>query len=263
MQEIELRHLSDLRALIESFAARHAAQRHTPAERRVPELRQILRRIKESVHKHDYPAFRRADAEFHHTIALAAGVPSLGEAWSTVWNALQRFHEQSFDECFPDARILIEEHEHLLKTLAHGDPVAAEDAARNHVEAVWFRLAEKHSEADRKDSDVLQRATAHLAFQLHGRIRLADVAANVAFTSPGNLSHLFRKRYRMGFQRYLQKLRMEKAASLLATTRLPIGIIAQRVGYRDPSRFTLHFKRHSKQLPKAWRKTADSTSSGR
>jgi len=36
--------------------------------------------------------------------------------------------------------------------------------------------------------------------------------------------------YGLNFRAYLQKLRLEKAAELLATTRLPVGTIARRVG---------------------------------
>jgi len=52
----------------------------------------------------------------------------------------------------------------------------------------------------------------------------------------------------------LQKLRLEKAAELLVTTRLPIARIASRVGYHDVSRFGQHFKRHHGQTPSEWRK---------
>jgi two-component system response regulator YesN len=176
--------------------------------------------------------------------------------WLVVWKGLQGFHQKGFEECFPDARILIEEHEHLVETIALGDPAAAEDAARSHVEAVWFRLAEQQSEKNASKSDPLQRAAAHLAFRMHCPLRLSYVAAKVAFTSPGNLSRLFRQRYGLSFQGYLQKLRMEKAAELLQSTRLPIATIARRVGYRDCSRFGQHFKRKFRFEPRRWRKAA-------
>ena len=99
----------------------------------------------------------------------------------------------------------------------------------------------------------LQRAASHLAFRLHCRLRLSEVAAKVAFTSAGNLSRLFRLRYGMNFRAYLQKLRLGKAAELLASTRLPVGTIARRVGYRDFSRFGQHFKRMHGMEPSRWR----------
>ena len=124
---------------------------------------------------------------------------------------------------------------------------------RSHVEAVWFRLAERQHQAGNANADPLQRAASHLAFRMHCPLRLTVVAKEVAFTSPGNLSRLFRLRYGLSFQGYLQKLRMEKAAELLSTTRLPIASVARRVGYRDVSRFGQHFKRRFRSTPRQWR----------
>jgi AraC-like DNA-binding protein len=254
MTNIELRRLSELRSLLDGFAARHAAS-HATVEARQPErLRNILKRLSAAVRRHDYAAFRAADAELHGTVVNAAGVPLLQDVWSLVWTGLQEFHRKGFEEYFPDARVLIEEHEHLVETIALGDPVAAEDAARSHVEAVWFRLAEQQDETAAVGGDPLQRATAHLAFRMNSRLRLTDVAAKVAFTSAGNLSRLFRNRYGTSFQGYLQTLRMEKAAELLRTTRMPIARIARRVGYRDVSRFGQHFRRAYKATPRDWRR---------
>ena len=145
-----------------------------------------------------------------------------------------------------------------MEAIALGDPAAAEDAARSHVDAVWFRVAERSpADADPhgdQNSDPLRRATSYLAFHLHTPVKLTEVATKVAFTSAGNLSRLFRQYYGLGFQAYLQKLRLEKAAELLVTTRLSIARIASRVGYRDVSRFGQHFKRHHGQTPGEWRK---------
>ncbi len=252
MTDPNLRRLSELRSLLEGLAARHAAS-HAGETGRAPELQAILRQLRGAVRQRNYAAFRAADEKLHETIVALAEVPLLRDTWRLVWNGLQQFHQKGFEECFPDARILIEEHEHLVATIVLGDPVAAEDAARNHIEAVWFRLAEQHGDRTARRADPLQRAAAHLAFRLHCPLRLGYVASKVAFTSPGNLSRLFRQRYGVSFQGYLQKLRLEKAAELLAATRLPIASIARRVGYRDVSRFGQHFKRRFAVEPRRWR----------
>lgn len=256
MTSLELRRLGDLRAHLDGFAARHAALCAADDPDVVQQLRLILPRLATAIRRRDYAAFRAADRELHHGIATLAAVPELPALWEHVWTAQAAFHQQTFEECFPDPRFLVQEHEHLVETIALGDPAAAEDAARSHVEAVWFRLAD---EADPKPApdgglDALLRAAAHLAFSLSRPLRLEDVAAEVAFTSPGHLSRLFRQHYGLSFQGYLQKLRLDKAAELLRTTRLPVSRIARRVGYNDVSRFGQHFKRHTGQTPRAWRK---------
>lgn len=254
MNDIELRRLSELRALLESFAARNAAVHAKENAAAMKTMRAILKRLTSATRRRDYAAFRAADHELHATIVTLAAVPQLPEIWQSVWDALQGFHRDAFDECFPDARFLSDEHEHLVETIALGDPAAAEDAARSHVEAVWFRLAEQQDASTAQKADPLQRATAHLAFRMHCPLRLTEVAKNVAFTSAGNLSRLFRQHHGVSFQAYLQKLRLDKAAELLRSTRLPVARIAKRVGYRDVSRFGQHFKRQHGRTPGEWRK---------
>lgn len=254
MNTTELRRLSELRSLLEGFAARHAARHAARMPEHLRSLRSILKRLTKSLLVRDYSGFREADLELHETIIEMAQVPQLKAAWRLAWDGLQPLHGQGFDDYYPDARVLANEHEHLVETVVLGDPAAAEDAARSHVEAVWFRVAEKTGSAHENHGDPLKRAVAHLAFQLHSPLKLTEVARKVAFTSAGNLSRLFRQRHGLSFQGYLQKLRLEKAAELLKTTRLPIARIAKRVGYRDVSRFGQHFKRHHGVTPAAFRK---------
>jgi transcriptional regulator GlxA family with amidase domain len=104
--------------------------------------------------------------------------------------------------------------------------------------------------------DSLQRATAYLAFHFDRDIALSWLAENVAFTSAGNLSRLFRRAHGFSFQAYLQRLRLRKAAELLEHSRLPVRRIARCVGYDDPSRFAEHFRRAAGLTPLRYRKDA-------
>ncbi|MBM3867059.1 MAG: helix-turn-helix domain-containing protein [Verrucomicrobia bacterium] len=253
MTDTELRRLSELRSLLEGFAARHAASHPAPEARHLDPLRAILKRLNAAVRGRDYRGFREADAQLHSTVVAAAAVPLLREVWQVVWSGLQGFHQRGFEECFPDARVLIEEHAHLVETIANGDPAAAEDAARSHVEAVWFRLAEQQRAPLARGDDPLQRAVSHIAFRLQRPLRLTFVAEKVACTSAGNLSRLFRQRYGVSFQSYVLRLRLEKAAELLKSTQLPVARVAFRVGYRDVSRFGQHFRRIYRCTPRDWR----------
>ncbi|MFN0079847.1 MAG: helix-turn-helix domain-containing protein [Prosthecobacter sp.] len=256
MNEAEIRRLSELRSLLEGFAARHAARNAVSGAEHLVRLRTALKRLTAAVRVRNYREFRQADFELHATIIEMSQVPLLSEAWQLAWDGLLTLHEQGFEDYFPDTRVLADEHEHLVETIALGDPIAAEDAATSHVEAVWFRVAENSVTAAEAENDPLQRATAHLAFSLHRPLKLTEVARKIAFTSPGNLSRLFRQHHGLSFQAYLQKLRLEKAAELLITTRLPIARIAKRVGYRDVSRFGQHFKRQFGKVPTEWRRSS-------
>jgi transcriptional regulator GlxA family with amidase domain len=63
----------------------------------------------------------------------------------------------------------------------------------------------------------------------------------VSFISPDHLSRLFREHFGIGFQAYLQTLRLEKAEELPNKITRPVAQIARLVGYRDVSRFGQHF----------------------
>jgi transcriptional regulator GlxA family with amidase domain len=73
-------------------------------------------------------------------------------------------------------------------------------------------------------------------------LRIDEVAGRVA-TSPRQLQRIFADVAGVGFRSYLRRLRMSKAAELLAATPLPVKEIAGRVGYGDASQFSKAFKR--------------------
>jgi AraC-like DNA-binding protein len=253
MKDVEIRRLSEFRSVLEGFAASHAARNATHSPETLARMRSTVGQLIKAVRAQDYLAFRRADLELHRTIIGLANIPTLEAAWRVVWEGLLPLHKQGFDDYFPDSGTIAEEHEYLVDTIAFGDPAAAEDAARTHIEAVWLRIAEQASSKNDAESSPLKRATVHLAFRLHCPLTLTHVANKIAFTSPGNLSRLFRRHHGVSFQVYLQRLRMKKAAELLSSTRLPVARIAKRVGYSDASRFSQHFKRVFDAAPVAYR----------
>ncbi|AWI09574.1 hypothetical protein CKA38_10260 [Ereboglobus luteus] len=246
------RELSDFRATIEGFGARHAAKRVGENPALMGNLNEILKRLADAARRGNYPAFREADKRLHQAIMETSGIPGLADAWRIIWEKLAAFHQRQFYEGVPDLRTHIGEHTYLVEAIGMRDPAAAEDAARSHIEASWVRMAATRGTG--AASNALHLASAYMSSHLQYQLRLDDVAARVAFTSPGNLSRLFRQQHGMGFQAYLQRLRMAKAAELLASTNLPVTTITRRVGYRSPSLFAQHFFRHYSQRPREWRK---------
>jgi AraC-like DNA-binding protein len=218
----------------------------------VTPLRRAYGDVRRVVQKGERQRFAEADEALHVAVVELAGVPALGEVWYTTWHALRAFHDASLREYWPDLRSLQEEHEYLVEAVCSGDPGVAEDAARNHLEAVRYRMAEQE-ELAQAYPDPVQRVKAYLAFHLHRPLRLTDVARDVAFISPGHLSRLLRERYGVGFQQYVQRERLERAARLLRTSRLPVKRVARRVGYADLSRFAQHFRRRFRITPRRYR----------
>ena len=249
------RKLSDLRALIEGFGASYAAKHVAEAPEKMALLKDILQRLIKVTLRGDYQAFRETDFLLHKTVMDIAEVPGLVEIWKITWDKLATFHQYGFREGVSNLRTHIGEHEYLVEMIGR-DPAAAEDAARSHIEACWVRIAASTQTQDpNMRYNSLHLASAHIAAHLQYPLKLGDVASKVAFTSPGNLSRLFRVHHGLSFKAYLQKLRMTKAAELLEETDLPVNIIARRVGYRNLSLFSLHFARHYQLRPREWRKS--------
>lgn len=60
----------------------------------------------------------------------------------------------------------------------------------------------------------------------------------------------FKQQFGVSIHEYQTELRMRLAWSLLESTELPIGEIAERTGYEEPTNFTAAFKRHFAVLPR-------------
>ena len=86
---MKLRDLSQLRSLLDGFAAQYAAKRadHSPEE--VKQLWHLLRELTEALRTRDYAAFQSADEALHRAIIGLAGVPFLLESWLVVWRGLK------------------------------------------------------------------------------------------------------------------------------------------------------------------------------
>lgn len=90
---------------------------------------------------------------------------------------------------------------------------------------------------------------------LHRRIRLNELA-EAAKLSTWRLSHLFKTEMGLSPRKYLMRLRMQKASTLLITSRLSVKQIMATAGYDDKSLFVRHFRRSFGLAPSEYRKAA-------
>jgi len=242
---------TSLRAMLEGFAANQAAERVRNGAS--PSLvLQHFRQMGQASEEGDYPGLATVDRQLHRAIVELANVPGLLEAWEPVFQAQNQFRTQTIDVCWPDIGVLFESHRPLVDAIAAGDAAGAEESARTHLDAVWFRLALATSDQSMPE-DPLARACAYLAFHFHESVLLPHVAQDVAGCSTGHLARLFREQTGLNFSEYLIELRMQKAAQFLQQTDRTIRDIARRVGYRDPSRFATHFRRRFAESPTDFR----------
>jgi transcriptional regulator GlxA family with amidase domain len=87
-----------------------------------------------------------------------------------------------------------------------------------------------------------------------------DAVAHRVASSRRQLQRAYAEIGQTTFRAHLTKVRMERAAELLATRRLTVREVAQRVGYRQPAQFAKAFRRHQGLAPSAFRSTRGSGS---
>ena len=103
-------------------------------------------------------------------------------------------------------------------------------------------------EDERMLADVAAYITAHCADRLP-----LERLAHIGCMGVSKLKDAFHTRYGCTITQYIQGQRMERAEQLLVNTDLPVGQIAQIVGYQNPSRFAQLFRRSTGQSPAAFR----------
>jgi two-component system response regulator YesN len=101
-------------------------------------------------------------------------------------------------------------------------------------------------------------AEATLAIEAHHAdpdLALDQIARRIA-TSSRQLQRVFAELAGTTFRTEVNAVRMQHAADLLQTTRLPVAEIARRVGHRQAAQFARAFRRHHGQSPSAFRRAA-------
>jgi AraC family transcriptional regulator len=98
----------------------------------------------------------------------------------------------------------------------------------------------------------LRRVRDLLHEDLHRAHSLAELAT-LANVHPVYLARAFRRFYGRSIAAYARSLRLEWAASRIAHSDDPLGVIAVRAGFFDQSHFTRWFKRHTGMTPSQYR----------
>lgn len=110
-------------------------------------------------------------------------------------------------------------------------------------------LSRKENEAIRP----IRTAKQYIQQHFHEPITLEDVCAATGF-SVSYFSTLFKKETGEGFSKYLTRIRIEQAKTLLQDTGLSVAEICERVGYNDLKHFTVTFKKATNLNPGQYRK---------
>jgi AraC-like DNA-binding protein len=216
-------------------------------------LRRRLGALKRLAAQGDYPAFHKADQEFHRAAVVVAELEPLLKSWEIVAAELDEWILGIKLSVWPNLMALYREHELLLDAWQSEDDWVAEQATHQHVEAGWYRL--RLAEGQRaEDLDPVQRAVSFIATHFTSHLDVAWVARHVGFVSASHLARLFRSRLGVSPLRHLKQVRLERAAQLLRSSADAVATIARRVGYRNTSHFVRDFRRMFRVTPLDYRR---------
>ena len=139
-----VRHMYEVRAVIEGLAFRNAAKNNaTEVARRSPAL---IRAGRKAVAAQSFAAMIAADMALHHFIYAQSGNPLLAPSMETHWTQTQRvMGEVLMRDDKP--RDIWNQHEEMLGAVAAGDGAHAETLARQHIlEAADFMILRLQAE---------------------------------------------------------------------------------------------------------------------
>jgi transcriptional regulator GlxA family with amidase domain len=101
-------------------------------------------------------------------------------------------------------------------------------------------------------TSLLEEANAIVEREYAEDLSLDDIARRVA-SSRRQLQRAYSEIGDTTFREHLARVRMERAAEMLATRTLTVREVAHRVGYRQPAQFAKAFRRHRGVAPSDYR----------
>jgi AraC family transcriptional regulator, regulatory protein of adaptative response / methylphosphotriester-DNA alkyltransferase methyltransferase len=119
-------------------------------------------------------------------------------------------------------------------------------------DVVRDKVANQRRSTIRLRTSLFEEAARIVEHEYADELSLDDIARRVA-SSRRQLQRAFAEVGRTTFREHLAKVRMTRAAELLAAGSLPVREVAQRVGYRQPAQFAKAFRRHIGVAPSDFR----------
>jgi len=138
-----------------------------------------------------------------------------------------------------------------------------EDAAVGHRESARAlltlilvdvaRLFGAEGRAGASPAPAVRAALEFIDRRYRAPIGLPDVA-RAAQLSPTYLTHLMRRATGRSALEWITERRLTEARRLLLETDLPVGAVAEQIGYSDPGHFIQRFRRAHGHTPERWRR---------
>jgi AraC family transcriptional regulator len=99
----------------------------------------------------------------------------------------------------------------------------------------------------------VRRVRAHIDARLGGPIRVAELAA-LSRLSVSYFSVAFRRSFGVSLDKFLARLRVERARTLIVSTSQPLSQIALACGFCDQAHLSRQFRRVTGSTPFGWRR---------
>ena len=106
--------------------------------------------------------------------------------------------------------------------------------------------------ANREAEDPAQTIKQYIDSHYAERMDRENIAEAI-HVSPGYAARLFKEKYNISMNDYIQQVRLEKAAALLKTSKESIGEISQKCGFESAAYFTACFRKAYGVTPKKFR----------
>jgi AraC family transcriptional regulator, regulatory protein of adaptative response / methylphosphotriester-DNA alkyltransferase methyltransferase len=119
----------------------------------------------------------------------------------------------------------------------------------------------QRSSTVRLRTSLFQEATEIVDREFASELSLDGIARRVA-SSRRQLQRAYAEIGRTTFRDHLTRVRMQKAADMLATRSLTVREVAHRVGYRQPAQFAKAFRRYQGVAPSDFRANGAGRSNG-
>jgi AraC family transcriptional regulator, regulatory protein of adaptative response / methylphosphotriester-DNA alkyltransferase methyltransferase len=101
-------------------------------------------------------------------------------------------------------------------------------------------------------TSLFEEATEIVEREYGADLSLDDIARRVS-SSRRQLQRAYAEIGGTTFREHLTRVRMQRAAQMLADQNLTVREVAQRVGYRQPAQFAKAFRRHIGTVPSDYR----------
>lgn len=174
---------------------------------------------------------------------------------------IKKFHPQACamilsaysDFSYAQTAIRLRVQEYLLKPVK---PSVFKEAFRNlmgNVVTSQVQVAEKIMEPKINQTDFIEKSLQYIHNNFKQKISL-QVVSSYVFMNPQYFSRIFKKEVGVTYIDYVNKLKIEYACKLLATTSYPAYRISSECGFSDPSYFNRVFVQQMQMTPKAYSK---------